>query len=1320
MILTFSVLLCAQAQQPFFERIDNRDGLPQNTVNEIIQDSRGFMWFGTKDGLGRYDGKHFKNFHHIPFEESGLGNSQIRSLAEDMDHNIWVGTNSGLYVYYTRQGKFEKAVIPDGGGGELYSPVLNLKCGPDGMMLAVVEGAGVYRHDPGASGLVSVFRTGSPLRTLEIDSSTGTIWFSWSGDGLFYTDDCFRNVYPFLLSDGSRIYPEDIISAIRIGAFDKIYLGMEENGVVELDKASGIVRKLNLSDKSLFVREIMQYSPDELWIGTESGLYVYNTVTGSARHLVNSPYDSWSLSDNAVHSICKDRDGGIWIGTFFGGVSYLPKRIPDFNKFYYSAEPGGLKGRRVRKICPDRNGCLWVATEDAGLWHFNPADGQFRFFAPSSGFSNVQELLMDGDNLWVSTFSKGIRVIDTRTMSVKKYEYVATPGPRLFSNNIFALARTGSGRIYIGTMHGLQFYNRETDDFGYVPQINGGKMVNDIKEDSRGNLWVATLSNGLYMQQAQDGGWRQFLHDGKDRGTVPGNNIISIFEDSGGRIWITTYGDGFSRYDPQTDSFCTYTSVDGMPSDVVYQIIEDESGDFWITTNRGLVLFNPHTCKVERIYTSDDGLLCDQFNYNSGCMDMAGNIYFGCIDGMVSFSPRNLKGKRGNSRAPEIYVTEFSVLNENPDEDGNPLENDITCTDSIVLRYSCNSFTMQLAALGFSEDYALLYRMDGVDASWRRYDNGYITYSNVPSGEYMFRVKFAENYSGAGEKTLYIKVRPPVWRSPAANVLYLLVLAGAAIGVAYFYHRTSVLKRKKYIKAYEIAKEREVYNSKIAFFTGITHEIRTPLTLIKGPLDNILSKGEMPPKIARDLDIMRRNTDRLLVLVNQLLDFQKIEKENLSLELARENIPEIIEDLVCRFSASMSWQHRDCRLSIPDRDICSMVNREAFTKIVSNLLNNAMKYSQEKIEVTLEKKDAEFILKVANDGDVVPADKREAIFAPFYRYSNIKEQTGTGIGLYLARSLAELQKGTLVMSDDLTVNEFVLTMPLCADCAEEASSAETEPVRQVMPDIPPVLEYSRETVLVVEDDMDMCEFIRSSLEDRWKVLTAHNGKEALDVLDANIVTIIVSDIMMPQMDGIELCRIVKSDIRYTHIPLVLLTAKTTLESKIEGMNVGADAYVEKPFSLDYLMSVIANQINGIHQLREAFRKNPLATMDTAGLSPGDAAFITKLEGIIHENLANSRFKMDHIAEMMGMSRANFYRKIKGVLDMTPNDYLRLERLKKAAQLLAENDCQVNEISYMVGISAPSYFIKLFYRQFGMTPGDFVKKVQNKAPQKPEK
>ncbi len=746
-----------------------------------------------------------------------------------------------------------------------------------------------------------------------------------------------------------------------------------------------------------------------------------------------------------------------------------------------------------------------------------------------------------------------------------------------------------------------------------------------------------------------------------------------------------------------------------MPSDVVYQIVEDEHGKFWISTNMGLVLFNPEDARIERIYTTSNNILCNQFNYKSSYRNPEGEIYFGSIEGLVSFRPDELLENR-NRALPPIYVTEFSLLDENMKTGiSSPLHNDIICTDYIELKHNQNSFSLNFAALDYNKGRRLLYKMDGFDTKWLEYNDAPVIYSNMPTGSYNFRVRLADDKEGKGEKTLGIRIKPPLWWSLFAKIIYsVLLLAGLVFG-AIWYHRKTILKRNKFIKDFEKKKELEVYNSKISFFTNITHEIRTPLTLIKAPLDNIIAKKRANPEITEDLDIIRRNADRLLTLVNQLLDFENIEKDNLSLSLHNEKINTLVKDVLDRFSLSFRQQGKEFTYNAGEEDIIAMVDREAFTKIVSNMFNNALKYSEEKINISLGKNGGDCFLIVSNDGEIIPESKREAIFKPFYRHTNNSYKTGTGIGLYLARQLAELQNGKLMMKEEGGMNKFILTIPLgteyiSMETAEETGGIENEETEEEL------LAYigAGETILVVEDDLEMCEFIRKYLSETWSVVTAHNGAEALEILEKSPVTLIVSDVMMPVMDGIKLCRAVKKDFRYNHIPIVLLTAKTGLESRIKGMNVGADAYIEKPFSLPLLTSVITNQIKSRKLLREVFTKSPLSTISSINLPDNDADFLSVLQQIIYNNISNADFRIDDAIDIMNMGRSTFYRKIKGIFDMSPNDYLRLERLKVAAELLSRGKTQIKEVCYTVGFTSPSYFTRCFTKQFGETPKSFIK------------
>ena len=520
------------------------------------------------------------------------------------------------------------------------------------------------------------------------------------------------------------------------------------------------------------------------------------------------------------------------------------------------------------------------------------------------------------------------------------------------------------------------------------------------------------------------------------------------------------------------------------------------------------------------------------------------------------------------------------------------------------------------------------------------------------------------------------------------------------------------------MEKFEQEKEREIYHAKIDYLTNVAHEIRTPLTLIKGPLENIILKKKVDAETREDLNIMKQNTERLLNLTNQLLDFRKTESQGFRLNFAKCNITEVLKETHLRFTSLAKQKGLEFTLQLPETDFYAHVNQEAFTKIISNLLNNAVKYSEHYIHVSLEVTEGDesnvFRIRTVNDGVIIPREMREEIFQPFVRFNEREDgkvTTGTGIGLALSRSLAELHQGTLAMGEEENSNTFCLTLPIVQDMTitlTPETKAEPEPVSEVPVEVEQgEKKDNRPTVLVVEDNPDMRAFVVRQLSKEYAVLSAVNGAEALKMLDGNYVNLVVSDVVMPVMDGFELCKTIKSDLNYSHIPVILLTAKTNIQSKIEGMELGADAYIEKPFSVEYLQACASNLIQNREKLRRTFAQSPFVAANTMALTKADEDFIKRLNEVILANLNNPEFSMDDIADSLNMSRSNFYRKIKGVLDLSPNEYLRLERLKKAAQLLKEGEGRVTEICYMVGFNSPSYFAKCFQKQFGVLPKDFV-------------
>ncbi len=1008
-----------------------------------------------------------------------------------------------------------------------------------------------------------------------------------------------------------------------------------------------------------------------------------------------------------------------------GGVDYYPRSYTYFEKYYPKEGDNNLQGKRVREFCQDNKGILWIGTEDGGLNRFDPKTKTFSFFAPSSGFTNIHGLCMVDDKLWVGTFSKGLKIVDTNTGNILK-TYQKNDSPRsLIDNSIFAICRTTAGDIYLGTMFGLLRYNEQTDDFERITELIG-RFVYDIKEDSGGNLWLATYANGAYCYNVNEKRWKNYVHNEGNQESLPYDKVLSIFEDSHRQIWLTTQGGGFCLFHPETETFTSYNSSNGLPNDVVYQIVEDAMGVFWLTTNSGLVCFNPIT-KQMKGYTTANGLLGDQFNYRSSYKDEVGNIYLGSIDGFIVFNPKTFTE---NKNLPPVVITDFMLFNReiHANEENTPLDKSITFSDTIILQANQNSFSFRIAALGYQmpKMSKLMYRLDGFDKDWiTMKESPIVTYSNLWHGDYLFRVKVSNSDGvwGPEEQLLYIHIRPPFYFSVGAYCFYLLLFIVCFVYIFWYLKQRSSRQHRRQLEKFEQEKEREIYNAKIDFFTNVAHEIRTPLTLIKGPLENIILKKHLDPETYEDLNIMQHNTERLLTLTNQLLDFRKVESQGYSLNFTKCDISNILRETYMRFTSLSRQKGLDFTLELPNENFYAHVNHEAFTKIISNLLNNGMKYADSYMHIKLEidQEKQVFYVVTKNDGVIIPDEMKEEIFQPFVRFSQEekgKVTTGTGIGLALSRSLAELHCGTLVMVQGEEENLFRLTLPttqdmviaLDSDMENKDAGLQVETSGESYLDDKLEEKHSKESkpmVLVVEDNPEMLTFIERQLSFKYAMITATNGKEALEVLNSNFINLVVSDVVMPLMDGFELCKTIKSNVGYSHIPIILLTAKTNIQSKIEGMELGADSYIEKPFSPEYLLAVVSNLINNREKLRRDFAKSPFVAVNTMALTKADEEFIKKLNEIILSNLSNQEFSMDDIAESLNMSRSSFYRKMKGVLDLTPNEYLRIERLKRAAQLLKEGGIRINEVCYMVGFNSSSYFSKCFLKQFGVLPKDFA-------------
>lgn len=1067
-----------------------------------------------------------------------------------------------------------------------------------------------------------------------------------------------------------------------------------------------LVTKYN--GNNIFVRKLVRKG-DEIWAATEIGLYVYDVKTHGMQHFMYNPANPFSLSDNPLYCIYQDREGGMWIGSYFGGVNYLPDTSQLFERYVPQDASGkAICGRRVREIVQDVTGNIWIGTEDAGLACLNPVSGEFERVDESSFFPNVHGLMADGNILWVGSFSYGLHLIDIRSKRVVK-SFVAGHKPgELRDNSIFGISKSPDGTVFLATVRGLCYYNPSKGTFNYVKEVPD-ILINQVKFDSHGNLWAATQSNGVYLYRRSEHRWHHYAKGKSSR--ISSNTILAIYEDNEHHIWFPTQGGGVCRYNPSTDDVEPFFVGRNNIGSSVFEVVEDHQGLLWFTTYKGLVCLNPGT-NMLRCYTNASLMMDNQFNNSSSLVADDGSIYLGSLSGLLRFMPSRLVKVRS---LPKLVATQLSIGNEvvNNFTEDSPLRQNIVYAHELSLSHSQNSFSLNVVPLDYSNTLGveLEYMLEGYDNEWQpiRADH-IIAYSNLPSGSYQLRVRMKDqgNQWSKDEYELKVTVRPHFLLSIWAKLLYFILIGIVGWMIWLRLQRRELRKREKAQEQFEHEKEQELYESKIHFFTNVAHEIRTPLTLIKAPLENIIDAGKVDnPEIKEDLDIMYQNTNRLSNLINQLLDFRKTERDGLKLNFEQCDIPKLVSDVYDRFRSVMRERGINSSMSTLCGSLHACVDHEAFTKVVSNLINNAVKYCASTVQVVLDSDAEHFTLVVKNDGNIIPVDMRQKIFLPFFRLetaSKVASTTGTGIGLAMAKSLVELHDGSICMDEDATMNVFRLTFPIKQDdmlsLSAETPTAAKDDNSQVDPTKP--------TLLLVEDNVQMRDYEELRLQKDYNILTAGDGEEALQILADNTVNLIVSDIMMEPMNGLTLLSRVKHDAGMSHIPVVLLTAVTSDSAKLEGMENGADAYIVKPFSMSYLSETVANLLRQREEIKKAYAQSPFVSSESVSISTTDTDFLKHLKDAVTRNIDNSDFNVDQLAAELNMSRTSLNRKIRGTLDISPNNYIRLERLKMAAQLLKEGRSKVNEVCYMVGFTSPSYFTKCFYQQFGLLPKEFNK------------
>jgi signal transduction histidine kinase/ligand-binding sensor domain-containing protein len=1044
--IVLGLLLPASAQQPYFRHYGVEQGLSNNKVICALQDSLGFLWFGTRDGLNRFDGYHFKIFRHRTGDSTSIGGNHIQSLETMPGGGLLVGTERGLYQYNSATETFKCLVKQEPGS------ISNITVAEDGDIW-FVSGKQLRRFSITTRQLAVFGKNQVPGASAVCILADGSVWVASENGNLYQYQQGSHSFVAYNLFQHSKKAASSRIVTLFGTADSTLLVGTVNQGVKHFSPRTKTYRDLlpYASDNTeLYVRDFIQNSRHEYWIGTEKGIFIYNTQTQKYQHLQKGFSNPYSLSDNAIYTLCKDNEGGIWAGTNFGGLNYFPRQYTPFQRFFPGSSEHSLSGNVVHDITGDRLGNIWIGTEDAGLNKWNPATGKVTYYQPGIGkegiaYSNVHGLLAVGNELWVGTYEHGLDVMDIRTGKVLRH-YTSGNGPNQFSSNfIVTLYRTRLGEILVGTWNGLFRYRRKTDDFELFQDFTG--QVQSLGEGHDGTLWICTLDNGVYFIKKD--GTRGNLRYREGKEGLNSNTVHSQYHDPQGFIWFATEN-GLCRFQPQTDQFKHYTTRQGLPDNTVYRIEADNDGKLWATTTNGLASIDLYTGQI-RTYTTANGLLSNHFNFNSSFKDSTGRIYFGSVKGMISFNPAVFLRE---SYKPPLFFTQVWI-NDGKEASkavahGGPLM--LKEQKSLVLQHHQSTLSIDFAALSFTapEMTEYRYKMDGLEGDWTLLKTARRLYfSSLRPGSYTLKLQALDpaGFGVLAQNELSITILPPWWASSWAYLLYTLLFVGLTWVLLQKYHHTTRKRALRKIELISLQNEKELYAAKLDFFTNVAHEIRTPLTLIKGPLERVSRKVGHLPDLRNSLRIMERNTERLIELTSQLLDFQKAEARGFRIQFETTNISELLEEHFANAKALGDEKGLDCRLLMPLKPLLTSADAEALNKIFANLLNNAVKYAAKKIVVRLEthQPDARhFSIIFENDGVLIPEEMREKIFEPFFRLPKDARISGSGVGLALARSLALLHGGSLevVPHNDRNIFRLVLAHNQTAQVIQKPAASD--------------------------------------------------------------------------------------------------------------------------------------------------------------------------------------------------------------------------------------------------------------------------------------
>ena len=1269
----------------FFEHIKATDGLPSNTIYCSIQDKSGFMWIGTRDGLCRYDGHSFLRIDEMV---PSLGMSgMVMSIAEDDMNRIWFSTSNGIYHYNTVTEESGTLGIPEKSG------CMDIHADAKGNVWFAAK-LSLYRYDTTNSGIHS-YSIGDSRPVMVTSDSLGMIWVLGE-DGSVYIYDRLKDTF----KRQPLGYKVKNIESVEDGG---MLVATFNDEVILLDCLT-LKGDTIFSGNGKIVQCMQEARKGVFWIGTDSGLFIRRAESdyfGSAVHDEGTP---GSVSADYITSIDKDRSGNLWIGTYYTGLNIWKDRGDEMAVYFPNPSDNSLKGKIVRSIVSDQYGIVWFCTEDGYLNRLDPQIHQMRYFELAKG-TNMHDLIMDGDRMWICTFGDGIYEFDVRTEKVvKKHTFPV--------NGVSTGIKTAEGHIYIGTTLGLYRFNREDSSFTKIQAVEND-FIHCLYQDASGILWIGTYGNGIRCIDRQENQIAHVNPQNDERG-LTSRFITSFLEDSQHRMWVTTEGGGVCYTEPgyriNDLKFKSIGRADGLTANVTCGLAEDIDGTMWVSTTNGIANISGKDLSITAVLNYKNKVAGYQYSYGAVHTTDNGVLYFGNTEGMISVTPAKMKTTEDYplNISSVKAVSPRKIINLNTHDAGEGIKVRYRDASAITFNYVIPEYSSRNILYNYE-----VSRGKHVMFSGNTYETN-LTFTKLRPGRYTFKIGVVGNDDPQSTKSISIKILPHILLGPLAFTIYFIILASLTVAAIMVLEGKRKRDKARNMAKLTDRKEKELYNAKINYFTNITHEIRTPLTLIKMPLDKLIAKGAYTPESEKDLRTIQANTDRLLSLTNQLLDMRKMEQNEIKLSCLKEDLCEIARKSTRYFEHMAQDQHITLNTEIPDTPLYLMCAKDSIVTIVSNLLSNAVKYGKDIINVKVSASEDNEILyvRVDSNGERIPEADKEKIFNIFFQREenkiNGRVSQGTGLGLPYARTLANMHNGKLYLDTDIQgMNSFVLELPV-----RQEDTLASEPVKPAEKAGKEQTGYdsSKHTILLVEDSEEMRDYLADELAEKYNVFAAANGADAMDIIKNEKVDLVVSDIMMPIMDGCELCNHIKSDSDLSHVPVILLTAAIGVEKRIETLEIGADGYIEKPFPIELLMSTISNLFKNREISYKQFMNKPLTHYNSVTASKVDEEYMDKLHDFIMKHISEPDLNIENLTIQLGTSKSSLYRKLKANTGLSINEYIRVCRLKQAAELLSSQKYKINEVAFMTGFSSPSYFATCFQKQFGISPSEFVKNL----------